>query len=136
MATSDQTADAPRSAASDTKTGRQRGMLDGIGVGYVLETLGRLPEFFTSPSIKRPAKVIVGVLLAYLISPVDLLPEIWLPGLGLIDDFAVAIWMLRFINQKTAGPTEAEAAGAGAAKPGAGAAADDDVINVDARPVD
>ncbi len=43
-------------------------------------------------------KLIPAAALAYLVSPIDLLPEIAIPGLGLMDDFVVLLLALRMFN--------------------------------------
>jgi uncharacterized membrane protein YkvA (DUF1232 family) len=41
----------------------------------------------------RPRLALLGLALAYLISPVDLIPEAVVPLLGLADDGVVALWL-------------------------------------------
>ncbi|HLA65781.1 MAG TPA: YkvA family protein, partial [Candidatus Saccharimonadales bacterium] len=44
-------------------------------------------------------KVALGVLLVWLISPIDLIPE-FVPVLGPLDDVVVAVLVLRYVRRK------------------------------------
>jgi uncharacterized membrane protein YkvA (DUF1232 family) len=45
------------------------------------------------PSLTRGRLGLILLALAYLVSPVDLLPEAFIPLIGLADDGVVALWL-------------------------------------------
>jgi uncharacterized membrane protein YkvA (DUF1232 family) len=45
------------------------------------------------PALSRARLGLIALGLAYLVSPVDLLPEVVLPLLGFADDGVVALWL-------------------------------------------
>lgn len=45
------------------------------------------------PALSRGRLGLIVLALAYLVSPIDLLPEAFLPLLGLADDGVVALWL-------------------------------------------
>jgi uncharacterized membrane protein YkvA (DUF1232 family) len=45
------------------------------------------------PALSRGRLGLILLALAYLVSPIDLLPEAFLPLLGLADDGVVALWL-------------------------------------------
>jgi uncharacterized membrane protein YkvA (DUF1232 family) len=47
--------------------------------------------------------------LVYLISPIDLVPELFLGPLGLTDDLAVAVGVLKFLFSNTMKPYQTQA---------------------------
>ena len=54
------------------------------------------------PRTPRSQKVALGVLIVWIVSPIDLLPE-FLPGIGPLDDIVVAAVILRWVGRR-AGP--------------------------------
>jgi uncharacterized membrane protein YkvA (DUF1232 family) len=62
--------------------------------------LGR--RLLADPGVPRRAKIVLGLLVAYLVSPIDLIPD-FVPGLGLLDDAIVAAAALRYVT-RIAGP--------------------------------
>jgi uncharacterized membrane protein YkvA (DUF1232 family) len=50
-----------------------------------------LKDLATDPRVPRPQRVTASLAVAYLASPIDLVPD-WLPGLGLLDDLVVVTW--------------------------------------------
>jgi uncharacterized membrane protein YkvA (DUF1232 family) len=64
-------------------------------------------------ALGRSRLALLGVALVYLVSPVDLLPEAFVPLLGLADDGVVALWLAgaflsetdRFLAWKRTRPT-------------------------------
>jgi uncharacterized membrane protein YkvA (DUF1232 family) len=44
-------------------------------------------------ALGRSRLALLGLALAYLVSPVDLVPEAFVPLLGLADDSVVALWL-------------------------------------------
>ena len=69
----------------------------------VLRLLGRLAR---DRSLPRGVRVRLWLLLAYLASPVDLVPDV-VPVLGQADDVVVALWVLRSTVRR-AGPAAVE----------------------------
>lgn len=70
--------------------------------------------------LTRGRLALIVLAIAYIISPVDLVPELVLGPIGLIDDGAVALWLAgvllteseRFVDWERAGrPTVVDAAG-------------------------
>ncbi|MDZ7266000.1 MAG: DUF1232 domain-containing protein [candidate division KSB1 bacterium] len=51
--------------------------------------------------VPLPGKLAVVAACAYVVSPVDLLPDFVLPPLGLSDDFAILLAALRFLFKLT-----------------------------------
>ena len=64
----------------------------GHPVVAVFEILGDvillLKDLATDPRVSRADKIAAGIAAAYLVSPVDIVPD-WLPGIGQADDLAV-----------------------------------------------
>ncbi len=69
------------------------------GVPGVRERLGALPRMLSKglsgryPHLDTSRIVLAGLALLYVLSPVDLVPEILLPLIGLGDDAFVAAWL-------------------------------------------
>jgi uncharacterized membrane protein YkvA (DUF1232 family) len=66
------------------------------GLGDRLRALPRMAAGAMSgryPELSRGRLALVVLALAYLVSPVDLVPELFLPLLGLGDDAVVALWL-------------------------------------------
>lgn len=97
-------------ATGSGRTTRQAGLLDALGINYVVQTVTRLPAFFRDKTVPRATKVIAVAVLAYLVSPIDLVPEAFFSAFGLVDDLAIACWLLRFINRKLDADTESSTA--------------------------
>lgn len=59
--------------------------------------LRRLPRYLRDREVSLGKKMLVVLGAAYLISPVDLLPELFIPVIGWLDDLglltALTIWM-------------------------------------------
>ncbi|MBA2730116.1 MAG: DUF1232 domain-containing protein [Euzebyaceae bacterium] len=53
-----------------------------------------LKDLATDPRLPRAERVAAGLAVAYLLSPVDLVPD-WIPGLGQADDAVVAVLAFR-----------------------------------------
>jgi uncharacterized membrane protein YkvA (DUF1232 family) len=45
------------------------------------------------PALSRGRLGLIALGLAYLVSPVDLLPEVFLPLIGFADDGVIALWL-------------------------------------------
>jgi len=61
-----------------------------------------LRELLRDPRVSRGSKVLVGIAIVWVISPIDLLPE-FLPVIGPFDDVVVVALVLRHLVKK-AGP--------------------------------
>ena len=61
-----------------------------------------LRELLRDPRVSRGSKVLVGIAIVWVISPIDLLPE-FLPVIGPLDDVVVVALVLRRLVKK-AGP--------------------------------
>ena len=53
-----------------------------------------LKDLATDPRVSRSDKMVAGLAAAYLVSPVDVIPD-WLPGIGQADDLAVIMLAFR-----------------------------------------
>lgn len=65
----------------------------------ILGRAKQLYQFFVSPNTPRMCKVIVAGALLYIISPVDVVPDM-IPVLGWLDDIGVAGFALNYIFSK------------------------------------
>ena len=79
--------------------------------GLLKEAVGFLPNCVTmlrrlrrDPRVPRSAKVAVAVAIAWVVSPIDLIPE-FLPVIGPLDDVVAVVLLLRFAATRT--PVEA-----------------------------
>lgn len=83
------------------REGRRHG---GPGLGERLSALPRLAGSAARgryPGLSRFRLVWVALALLYLLSPVDVLPELVLPLLGLGDDAVVALWLAGMFFDET-----------------------------------
>lgn len=89
------------------------------GIGEQLRALPRMVGGALSgtyPELPRGRLVLFALAIAYLLSPVDLVPEMFLGLLGLTDDAVVALWLGgtflaesdRFLQWERARPTIVE----------------------------
>lgn len=62
----------------------------------ILKLLTRL---IRDPRVPRRSKLLVGGLLAYLASPVDLVPD-FIPGLGMVDDVVLTVYAINHLVDK------------------------------------
>lgn len=62
----------------------------------LLKLLGRL---LRDPRVPRRSKLLVGALLGYLISPVDLIPDA-IPVVGLVDDVLLAVYAVHHLIER------------------------------------
>ncbi len=74
----------------------------GVSPPPAARILAHLPNFFRlywrlfrDPRVGIPAKVVLIAGVLYLISPIDLMPDIGLPVLGLVDDILILTVALR-----------------------------------------
>jgi uncharacterized membrane protein YkvA (DUF1232 family) len=68
-----------------------------------------VPDFFVmmvrlarDPRVSAKSKILVGAVIAYFLSPLDVIPDL-LGGLGLVDDLAIALFAIEEL--KSAVPT-------------------------------
>ena len=54
---------------------------------------------FKDPRVPQQAKILLMLLAAYIISPIDILPDFVIPGLGYIDDLALISYVAGFIQK-------------------------------------
>jgi hypothetical protein len=74
-----------------------------VGLGELLRVIPDLVRLVRGllgdRTVPRSAKVALVVLLVWLISPIDLIPE-FIPVLGPLDDVVVAVLVLRYVRGK------------------------------------
>ncbi|WP_231989696.1 YkvA family protein [Mycobacterium sp. 852002-51057_SCH5723018] len=79
---------------------------DDLGVGDMIRLLPDLLRLFkrvaTDGAVPRMVRVELVLLLCYLVSPIDLIPD-FIPVIGFLDDALVVAIMLRIVV-RTAGP--------------------------------
>lgn len=68
-------------------------------VRVVPDVLRLVRDLLADPSTPLSVRVALGVLLVWIVSPIDLIPE-FIPVLGPIDDVVVAILVLRFVRHR------------------------------------
>jgi uncharacterized membrane protein YkvA (DUF1232 family) len=72
----------------------------------VREVIGTLPDVLrllrglvTDPSVPLDVRIVLVALIAWIVSPIDLIPE-FVPVLGPLDDVVVAIAALRYVRRR------------------------------------
>jgi uncharacterized membrane protein YkvA (DUF1232 family) len=53
------------------------------------------------PHLDKRRMVLAAAAVVYIVSPIDLIPELFLPVIGLADDAAVAVWLIGAILAET-----------------------------------
>src|SRR5213596_1652299 len=71
-------------------------------VSYLAALLALLYRLIRDPRVPRWSKVILGVAIAYVMNPFDLMPD-FLPPLGQVDDVMVVVLALELLIRE-AGP--------------------------------
>ncbi len=83
-------------------------------LGYIPRFLRLIINLLRDPRVSATDKAILGATVAYLLNPVDIVPD-WIPFLGLVDDvYLIALALLRMLlrtdaqilNQYWDGPGE------------------------------
>ena len=78
--------------------------LDGLTIGGALRLLPDLVRLVrrlaADPTLPRAVRVRLWLLLGYLLSPVDLVPDV-VPVLGYADDVVVVAWALRSVVRRS-----------------------------------
>lgn len=64
--------------------------------GFVPDCLVLFRRLLADPAIPRRHKLVVAVLIAYLASPIDLIPD-FIPGIGQLDDALAVVLVLRYV---------------------------------------
>lgn len=62
----------------------------------LIKLLGRLLK---DPRVPRRSKVVVGAVVAYVISPIDILPE-FIPVVGMLDDLFLVVYALNHLIER------------------------------------
>ncbi len=66
-------------------------------LSYIPKFLGLLVNLLRDPRVSAGDKAILGATVAYLLNPVDLVPD-WIPFLGLVDDlYLIALAVMRLL---------------------------------------
>ena len=64
--------------------------------GFISKTLSFIKGLYKDPEIPKRDKVIFGVCLMLIVSPIDVLPDV-IPVIGVIDDFILIATLLDYI---------------------------------------
>lgn len=64
------------------------------------QMLRHTKEVFLSPGTPLRVKIVLVLGLLYVLSPYDLIPE-WVPVIGLMDDLALVILLVTWVNSST-----------------------------------
>lgn len=75
---------------------RPRGTRLGGALRLLPDLLRLLPRLAADPSLPRSVRVALGLLLAYLASPIDLIPD-FVPVVGYADDAIIVALVLRWV---------------------------------------
>lgn len=78
---------------------RPRGVQLGDVVRAIPDVLRLAGDLLRDPAVPRRVKLALLGLLAWLVSPIDLIPE-FIPVLGPVDDVVVAILVLRYAHRR------------------------------------
>jgi len=66
-------------------------------ISYIPKVLGLLINLVRDPRVSMGEKAILGATVAYVLNPVDLVPD-WVPFLGMVDDiYLVALAIMRLL---------------------------------------
>jgi uncharacterized membrane protein YkvA (DUF1232 family) len=68
-------------------------------VRVIPDVLRLLKALVTDGSVPLDARIVLVVLIAWILSPIDLIPE-FIPGLGPLDDVIVAVVALRYVRRR------------------------------------
>ncbi|HEY4752660.1 MAG TPA: DUF1232 domain-containing protein [Candidatus Limnocylindrales bacterium] len=78
---------------------RPKGVSTGTVIATIPDLLRLLRSLVADPTVPLDVRIVLVGLLAWIISPIDLIPE-FIPGLGPIDDIVVAVAALRFVRRR------------------------------------
>ena len=68
-------------------------------LAFVPDLLRLVRSLLGDPTFDWRARLALGLLLAWLVSPIDLIPE-FIPVLGPLDDVIVAVLVLRYVRRR------------------------------------
>jgi uncharacterized membrane protein YkvA (DUF1232 family) len=68
-------------------------------IRVIPDILRLLRALISDPTVPLDARIVVVGLIAWILSPIDLIPE-FIPGLGPLDDVIVAIVALRYVRRR------------------------------------
>jgi uncharacterized membrane protein YkvA (DUF1232 family) len=72
-------------------------------VATIPDLVRLLRSLVTDPSVPLDVRLVLVGLIAWIVSPIDLIPE-FIPGLGPIDDIVVAVAALRYVRRRVGLP--------------------------------
>ncbi len=78
---------------------RPRGVPVRAMVAAIPDLLRLLRSLVTDSAVPLDVRIVLVVLVAWIVSPIDLIPE-FIPGLGPIDDVVVAVAALRYVRRR------------------------------------
>jgi uncharacterized membrane protein YkvA (DUF1232 family) len=82
---------------------RPKGVPTRALVATIPDLVRLLRSRVTDPSVPLDVRLVLVALTAWIVSPIDLIPE-FIPGLGPIDDIVVAVAALRFVRWRVGLP--------------------------------
>ena len=82
---------------------RPKGVPTRALVATIPDLVRLLRSLVTDPSVPLDVRIVLVGLIAWIVSPIDLIPE-FIPGLGPIDDIVVAVAALRFVRRRVGLP--------------------------------
>ncbi len=103
-----------REAEQMKKTQDSKNIRGSSFLGYIPKFLRLIINLLRDPRVSTTDKAILGATVAYLLNPIDIVPD-WIPFLGLVDDvYLIALALLRLLlrtdakvlNQYWDGPEE------------------------------
>jgi uncharacterized membrane protein YkvA (DUF1232 family) len=78
---------------------RPKGVPTRTVIATIPDLLRLLRSLIADPTVPLDVRIVLVGLLAWIVSPIDLIPE-FIPGLGPIDDIVVAVAALRFVRRR------------------------------------
>jgi len=82
---------------------RPRGVPARAVVAAIPDLVRLLRSLVGDPTVPLDVRVVLVALVAWIVSPIDLIPE-FIPGLGPIDDVVVAVAALRYVRRRVGLP--------------------------------
>lgn len=87
---------------------RQERVANKVGIAELAKAVLKIPAFMRRKDVSGWAKAFVIFSGAYFICPIDIIPDIFLPPLGYIDDVAIIGYALKIISETMGKPEHAE----------------------------
>ena len=106
---------------------REQSWADKLGPGAIWAAVTDIPRFMTSKHVETSKKLALILSVIYLLSPVDVLPELFAPFIGWIDDVALGALILGMVQAARVREIEEDNSPAGSDP--------EKVIDVEAQPV-